>query len=151
MSTEQITLNPDGTVYRGEKHIATVKDGVPKWRHHTFKSKYSATVDYLINGECESEPEDEKAPPMSDKFIPQPNENRTSHYTPVKEPAPAMDFRGDRTPGYPEWFLKQNGQEKYDEKYQVRGVNRYPEKEAADYPRANGSDTADKERNKPLN
>lgn len=137
MSTEQIKLNPDGTVYRGEKHIATVKDGGDiDWKHWTFKKKHGDELGFLLMGEGFDKPEDAPAPVKA----------------PAKsDPAPAMDFRGDRTPGYPEWFLKQNGQEAYTEKYQVRGVNRYPEKEAADYPRANGSDTADKERNKPLN
>lgn len=139
MSTEQIKLNPDGTVYRGEKHIATVEsDGDINWKHWTFKKKHRDEVDSLVRGE-DIPPEEVLSTRSGTTFI--------------KEivPPPAMDFRGDRTPGYPEWFLKQNGQEAYDKKYQVRGVNRYPEKEAADYPRANGSDTSDKERNKPLN
>lgn len=154
MNTEQITLNPDGTVYRGDKHIATVEgDGDIKWNHYSYKAKHSEAVDSLARG---FDGTDEHGPLVygempahSQKFRVKASEMSTgkSHGNTLSElsdPEPPTDFRGDRTPGYPEWFLKQNGQEEYDEKYIVKGRNRYPEKEARDYARENGSDPSPK-------
>jgi hypothetical protein len=141
MNTEQIKLKDDGEVYRGEKHIATVEDGGVKWEHWTLKKKHEEEVEALLTGDVKMEP-----------IPPNPKINPEVQYKQTEaEPEPPMDYRGDISPGYPEWYLRANGQEAWDEKYIVRGRVRYTEKDAKDYLRANGSDPASSENQIPLN
>ena len=110
-----ITLNEDGTITRDNdgKLLAIASDGVVEWEHHMLKKKHEKEVLELLgtapgddtDKESEGETED-KAPPTA----------------PAPEQSPSL---GDLTPGYPEWYLEANGQEAWNEKYQVKGITRY--------------------------
>ena len=47
-----ITLEDDGTVYRGKKLIATVKDGDIKFKHYSYK-KHAQEIEMLMEDDVE--------------------------------------------------------------------------------------------------
>jgi len=52
-----ITLEDDGTVYRGKKLIATVKDGDIKFKHYSYKKHADEIVDLMAEVAADIAPE----------------------------------------------------------------------------------------------
>jgi hypothetical protein len=139
MNTLNITLHDDGKVTRDDKHIATVDFDTReiKWKHYTYRDKHTAEVVSLIKSRgdvealvpdevieeiveavknTEGTTEDDSGSTSSDD-----NESNRYHH----DPEPPKTSLGDRTPGYPEWILRTQGQEAYELRYHKYGKDRY--------------------------
>lgn len=102
-----INIEQDGRIMRGDKQLGTSKDGELVWNHYKFKDKYDKDVRALL-GMPEDEPKSPEIPKGKSK-------------KPGKEPNRSIEL-GDRTPGYPEWYLEEHGADAYRDRYFVRGA-----------------------------
>jgi hypothetical protein len=143
MNTLNITLHDDGKVTRDDKHIATVdfETREIKWKHYTYRDKHTAEVVSLIKsrGDVEALVPDEVIEEIVeavegdlDKYLNNDGLNedgllevtvKAEDIAPLVEP-PKTSL-GDRTPGYPEWILRTQGQEAYEARYHKYGKDRY--------------------------
>lgn len=109
-----ISLEDDGTVYRGKKLIATVTDGEIKFKHYSYK-KHQQEIEMLMSDEDTAEPSPEPiAVPVPDP-IPD---------TKVREDAPKALFvegngrwYGELNPPVVLWRQENWSKEDYDAKY----------------------------------
>ena len=110
-----ITLEDDGTVYRGKKLIATVKDGEVKFKHYSYK-KHAQEIEMLME---EDEPvADIGLEPIA---VPIPEYDRVPEH---RTDCPKSLFSegegawyGESNPPVVEWRKKYWSKEDFDAKY----------------------------------
>ena len=108
-----ITLEDDGTVYRGKKLIATVKDGDIKFKHYSYK-KHAQEIEMLMSDEVE---------PITVP-VPELIEDEPLFVTDIDPETPKELFSegegawyGESNPPVVEWRKKNWSKEAFDDKY----------------------------------
>ena len=104
-----ISLEDDGTVYRGKKLIATVKDGEIKFKHYSYK-KHAQEIEMLMSDDVETTPEPVEDEPLFDA----PSDPATPKEL-FSEGNGA--WYGESNPPVVEWRKKNWSTEAFDDKY----------------------------------